>query len=256
MHHHRSNSSRDRSSSRKAIGEVQRMTIRRRNKKWAKLDLKTLPDQEPSEYTSNAPYLFDVVLADTESYDASPALSIPGLHVNDTPRHDYHELFERYSEHLTTDAVMNEPEMTEFDFVGREFPSLGAPTQQGQQNAPAAQNLWANAPIRTTVSQTQQQQVVQRIGGGTSASQQQSTQDDVSRILGAADAYRFGNLGTLGAQPQSGSDEFPPLGGLGVGHERGGLLGGLNAPSGLSHLGPDQAAAELAYRSGLGDRNV
>jgi hypothetical protein len=148
---------------------------------------------------------------------------------------------------------------TSIDRLNREFPSLGAPSQQ--QNAPAAQNLWANAPIRNAASQAQS--VGQR-SGATSANAQ-STQDDVSRYLANTEAYRFGGqlsgLGQPSSQNQQGGDEFPPLGGLGVGHvdQRSGLLSSFGAQAGLglvgSHLSPDQVS-DLAMRTNLGDRNV
>ena len=101
------------------------------------------------------------------------------------------------------------------NFKRREFPSLGASSQQ--QNNPA-QSMWSSHPIRAP-SQPQQPNVA-RTPGPPSA--QTPAQEDQPHFASGDDLFRFGTSGShLAGLAQSSSrgtgrntEEFPPLGGM------------------------------------------
>jgi len=146
---------------------------------------------------------------------------------------------------------------TYIDKSEREFPSLGAPSQQ---QSTAAQSMWSNPSIRAP-SQQGQAGIQRNVQSSLQQQQQQQQSDEISHFGPGSEAYRFGGttnqLAGLAQTPTQGQggDDFPPLG---DNDQRSSLLSGFATQPGAglqnSRLGLDQGP-ELALR-GLGDRNV
>jgi hypothetical protein len=153
-----------------------------------------------------------------------------------------------------------EPQEEASDNLFSEFPTLGAPAQQQQQNPPAIQSTWSNTTTRTSA-----QPAVQRPHASSST---QQNQEESSQFGPGSEAYRFGSSGgSLAGLAQSpshaqGSEEFPPLGGLGSSEidRRGSLgFGGQSAFGGLSALGGQSTLGGQAALGGpytLGQSSV
>jgi hypothetical protein len=141
--------------------------------------------------------------------------------------------------------------------VCRDFPSLGAPS--AQQNPQSAQNMWSNPSIRAPSQGNQSS--LSRVTASTSS--QRQIPDDSSHFGGdnyllGGSSHQLTGLAPTPTQPQSTSEDFPPLSGLGGDLERrDNLLSAFNSQPSLglqnSRIPFDQV--DIGLR-GLGDRNV